>query len=238
MTTWETITWYVARAGGFTAYALLAIAVLIGLSLTMQWQTARWPRLVNSELHNFLTLLALVFTCVHVLAVWVDPFTHFSWMEIFVPFVSHYRPFWMALGIVGLYLGAAIGISTWLRPMIGYTLWRRLHVFTLGVYGLVTIHGLATGSDTRTWWAIAMYAVSLAAVTLLLVMRLLTPLRPHGRAHPVLAALTALTVVIILAWAMAGPLQAGWSTAAGGQSTFITANAINPGKNSLVGLIV
>jgi len=43
-------------------------------------------------------------------------------------------------------------ISTWLRPRIAYTWWRRLHVLTLAIYALVTIHGIGTGSDTRTWW--------------------------------------------------------------------------------------
>ena len=125
MTLWETVTWDIARAGGFTAYGLLAAAVIVGLALSMQWQSPRWPRLVNSELHNYLTLLALIFTTLHVLAVWLDPFTHFTWAQMLIPFASYYRPIWMALGIVALYLGIAIGISTWLRPRIGYALWRK-----------------------------------------------------------------------------------------------------------------
>jgi predicted ferric reductase len=110
-----------------------------------------------------------------VLAVWIDPFTRFGWNEIFIPFVSHYRAIWMALGIVALYLGIAIGISTWLRPHIGYAWWRRLHVLTLGIFVLVTIHGLGTGSDTQTPWALGIYLVSIAAVGLLFCRRLLDP---------------------------------------------------------------
>jgi hypothetical protein len=48
-------------------------------------------------------------------AVPVDPFTNFGWDEVFIPFVSHYRPLWMAFGIIALYIGIAIGISTWLH---------------------------------------------------------------------------------------------------------------------------
>src|SRR5437588_7260144 len=138
-TIWQTITWDVARAGGFTTYILLTLAVAVGLALSMQLQSSsRWPRLLNSELHNFLALLGTIFLVVHVLAVWVDPFTKFGWNEIFIPFVSTYRTFWMALGIVALYLGIAIGISTWLRPRIGYTWWRKLHFLTFAVYVLAT----------------------------------------------------------------------------------------------------
>src|SRR6059058_3670926 len=85
-TIWQTVTWDVARAGGFTAYVLLTLAVAVGLALSTQLQSpSRWPRLLNSELHNFQTLLSTIFLVVHVLAVWVDPFTHFGWNEVFIP---------------------------------------------------------------------------------------------------------------------------------------------------------
>src|SRR5260370_39960043 len=109
-----------------------------------------WARLLNSQLHNFLTLLSAIFMVVHVLAVWLDPFTHFGWNEILIPLASHYRPVWMALGIVALYLGIAIGISTWLRSRIGYTWWRRLHVLTLGIFALATLHGFGSGNGTQS----------------------------------------------------------------------------------------
>jgi len=174
-TIWETVTWDVARAGGFTAYVLLTLAVVVGLALSTQIQSpSRWPRLLNSELHNFLTLLSTIFLGVHVLAVWIDPFTHFGWKEILIPLASHYRPEWMALGIVGLYLGIAIGISTLLRKRIGYSWWRRLHVLTLGIFALAALHGIGTGSDTQTWWALGIYLVSIALVGALLCRRVLS----------------------------------------------------------------
>lgn len=173
MSIWEAVTWDVARAGGFTAYGLLALAVIAGLALSGQVQSpSRWPRLINSEMHNFLTLLSTIFVGVHVLAVWIDPFTHFGWQDIFLPFVSSYRTFWMALGIVGLYLGIAIGISTLLRSSIGYTWWRRLHVLTLIIFVLTTIHGLGTGSDTGTQWGLGIYIVSSLIVVALFWRRL------------------------------------------------------------------
>lgn len=220
MSAWESVTWDVARAGGFTAYALLTLSVAVGLALTLRMQSPRWPRIINAELHNFLSLLALVFTVVHVLAVWVDPFTRFGWSEVFIPFASHYRPLWMALGIVALYLGLAIALSTWIRPLIGYAWWRRLHVLTLASYALVTVHGVATGSDTRTWWGLLIYAASITLVGALLAGRLLAPADPQARTHPVFAALTALALVAGVVWAAQGPLQAGWNeTANDGQGS-------------------
>jgi predicted ferric reductase len=187
-TIWQNVTWDIARAGGFTAYILLTLAVIVGLALSTKIQSpSRWPRLLNNELHNFLTLLSTIFLVVHVLAVWIDPFTHFGLNEILIPLASTYRPVWMALGIVGLYLGIAIGISTWLRPHIGYKLWRSLHVLTLGIFALATIHGIGTGSDTQTPWALGIYLVSIVLVGLLLCRRLFFSKgkNKHAPAHPV-----------------------------------------------------
>lgn len=172
MATLDSIIWAVERASGLTALVLLTLAVAVGLALSLHLQSPRWPRLVNSELHNYLTLLATVFVGVHVLAAWVDPYTRFGWAEILVPFVSHYRPGWVAFGIVALYLGIAIGISTRLRPRIGYAAWRRFHVLTLAVYALTVVHGVASGSDTRSAWAVAIYGSSLLLVGGLFILRL------------------------------------------------------------------
>ena len=225
MSIWQTVTWDIARAGGFTAFGLLTLSVAIGLALTLHWQSPGWPRIINSELHNFVTLLALVFTGVHILAVWIDPFTNFGWNEVFIPFVSHYRPLWMAFGIVAFYIGIAIGISTWLRPFIGYTWWRRLHVFTSLLYGLVVVHGIATGSDTRTWWGAAIYAFSVLLVGVLLWMRLIKPVNARSRSHPVMAAVVVGAIAVLTFWTLLGPLQSGWNAIAnngngsGGPST-------------------
>lgn len=199
-TLWESVTWDVARAGGFTAYILLTLAVVVGLALSTQLQSpSRWPRIINSELHNFLTLLSTIFLGVHVLAVIIDPFTHFGLNEILIPLASHYRPQWMALGIVGLYLGIAIGISTLLRKYIGYKWWRKLHVLTLLTFALTAIHGIGTGSDTQTPWALGIYIVSITLVGTLFCKRLFfskpknkhVPVRPAApvpaRAMPVRA---------------------------------------------------
>ena len=214
MTLWESITWDIARTGGFLAYILLTLSVAIGLALTLHWQTPRWPRIINNELHNFVTLLSLIFIVVHVLAVWIDPFTSFGLNEVLIPFISHYRPIWMALGIIALYLGIAIGISTLLRPYIGYKWWRNLHVLTLVIFALVLVHGLATGSDTRTWWGITIYGGSILLVGSLLWQRLYYPANKQSRSHPVLASSVVVAGVVCVVWMLLGPLQPGWNAIA------------------------
>ncbi|MCA1599059.1 MAG: iron reductase [Chloroflexi bacterium] len=205
--TWSAVTWDIARAGGLTAYALLALSVALGLALSLRWQRPQWPRLITNELHDFLTGLALIFMVVHGAALWLDPYMRFTWQELFVPLTSHYRPLWTALGIVALYLAVAVRVSTRLRPYIGYGLWRRLHTLAFGVYLFSTLHGLAAGSDTREPWALGLYAGSALLIATLLELRLLTPIGARGTTHPRLAALTAAVVFIGAAWTVVGPLH-------------------------------
>jgi len=218
MTSWNAVTWDTARAGGLISYVLLTTAVCLGLVLRNRWQSTRWPRLVTNELHGYVSLLALVFIAVHVVAVAVDPFTHFGLSAVLVPFASHYRPVWMGLGIVALYLLLAVWVSSRLRRRIGHRLWRRIHVLAFAVYSAATLHGLGTGSDTRTIWGGALYATSVALVGSLLAVRLLAPAGQNAVRRPLVAGAAAAAVLAVGAWSLGGPFAAGWSARAGGTS--------------------
>ena len=214
MSLWEAITWDTTRAGGFTAYILLTLSVLLGLALSLRWQPRWFPRLISYELHVWITVLSFIFLGVHIFASWIDPFTRFGLDELLIPFVSHYRPLWMALGIVAMYLSLAVTLSLFVRRQIGYTWWLRLHELSFAVWALSTIHGLATGSDTRTIWGIELYIISAILVCGLLCVRLLQPVAPGGRTHPVWASLVAVSLAIAVVWTALGPLHPGWNTIA------------------------
>jgi len=208
MTAWETLTWDVARSSGFLAYILFSASVAVGLALAAHWQNAEWPRLINAEMHNFLALVGLAFVGVHAFFVLIDPYTHFGLSDVLIPFASSYRTFSMAMGIVAVYLGIAIGISTLLRSRIGYATWRKIHVLTLLGYIGATIHGLGSGTDANTWWSILIYLGSTGLIGILLTIRLLVPATAKGKSRPGLATVTGLLTVVLWGWALFGPLHA------------------------------
>jgi predicted ferric reductase len=172
------LTWIVARAAGFTAYALLTCSVVLGLALGLRWRSPRWPRFATTELHRFVTLLTLVFLGLHVLLIGLDGYVHFRLVEVLVPLASHYRPLWTGLGVVAAWLALAVWVSGWLQRLIGYRAWRRLHFATFAVWAAATLHGLQAGSDGRAPWALLLYAASGLAVAALAVARLAGPARP------------------------------------------------------------
>jgi hypothetical protein len=208
----HTLSWEVARVGGLLAYLLTTVSVVLGLLLSLKASSTRWPRFITNELHRHVTLLSLVFIGVHSLAVLVDPFTGFSLGEVLLPMTSHYRPLWIAFGIVGAYLAIAIWLSEYVRKFVGYAWWHRFHMLAFVVFLLGTVHGLGAGSDSSAGWALLLYGGSVLLVAALVLARI-------GRALPARLrggmAIGIMTLVLALAvFTVAGPLQPGWNAIA------------------------
>jgi hypothetical protein len=208
------LTWDVARAGGLVAFALLTASVALGLALSLGWRSPRWTRFVTNEVHRFVTLLALVFMAVHGVAIAVDPFIKMSLPQVLIPFLSTYRPVWVALGITAGYLALAVYLSERVRGRVGYAWWRRFHAFAFLAFAMALVHGIATGSDTRTPWGLALYGGSLFLVGFLLILRLFPD--PPKRSRPVTAGLAITAVALTVGFTLLGPLQPGWNARAGG----------------------
>lgn len=209
MTIDHTISWEIARVGGMLAYVLATGSVALGILLSLKAYSSNWPRFITNELHRWVTLLTLVFIAIHTLAVWFDPFTAFTPAEVFVPFAAHYRPLWIALGIVAAYLAVAVWASEYVRRWIGFAWWRRLHYLTFAVFLLGAVHGLGAGSDSRAGWAILLYAGTIGLVAVLLGWRLVRAL-PDDTRDMAVAGLGAGVLVLGL-FAFVGPLQSGWN---------------------------
>ena len=93
------ITWYAARASGIVAWALAAASVIWGLALSTR-ALGRSPRPAwLFDLHRFLGGIALVFTGVHVGAILLDTYVHFSIVNVLVPFTGTWHPVAVAWGL-------------------------------------------------------------------------------------------------------------------------------------------
>jgi hypothetical protein len=146
---YQAVMWETARVGGLLAYVLAAASVCLGLLLSLKVRSPQWPRFVTDGLHRHVTIVGLVFTAVHTLAVWLDPFTAFAPSEVFVPFASHYRPLWIGMGTVAAYLMVAVYLSEKIRPHIGYGWWRRFHYVSFAIFVLGTLTASAREATRR-----------------------------------------------------------------------------------------
>lgn len=154
------LAWYVARGSGVVAYLLLTLAVCLGIAVSRRWRADRVPRLVVHNVHRSTTLIFYLFVLVHVGAVLSDPRIGAGLIDLLVPLVSEYHRFQMALGIIAAELALAVGASVFVRRWIGYRGWHAIHACSYLIFVAAFAHGVTAGSDTRTSWAIALYAGS------------------------------------------------------------------------------
>jgi predicted ferric reductase len=166
-----TTLWYTARAGGMLAFVLLTASIVLGLTLSGRARLKHWPRFAVEDVHRFAGLLAGTFVGIHVLALLLDTYVPFSLSQILVPGTASYRPLPTALGVVGVELLAALGIANRYRKRLSYRSWRRTHYLNFAVWALALVHGITSGTDSGTPWAVALYALAAGAVTGLVVWR-------------------------------------------------------------------
>lgn len=162
--------WYVARAAGIVAWALLALSVLWGLALSTRTfgRTAAPPAWLL-DLHRHLGGLAVVFTGVHLAGLSLDRFVPFSPADLFVPLHTAWHPVAVAWGVVALYLLLAVETTSLLQRRLPRRWWRGVHFASFPLYALATVHLATAGTDRGTsalQWSAVIVTVLVVFLTL------------------------------------------------------------------------
>lgn len=166
------IWWYVARASGLVAWALLTFTVVWGILLSTKVLGRRPTPAWLLDLHRFVGGATVVFVGVHLAAIFLDSYVHFDLVALFLPFASTWNPVAVAWGIAALYLLVAVEVTSLLRRALPNRLWRRVHYASFPLFALATIHGLTAGSDSRTTFAVMVVSGAVLCVGLLTATRL------------------------------------------------------------------
>jgi sulfoxide reductase heme-binding subunit YedZ len=207
--------WYLTRGTGTVALLLLTASVLLGVTTSTRWRSARWPRFLVNGLHRNITLLALAFVVVHVVTTIADGFAPVGVLDTVLPLHSAYRPVWLGLGAVAFDLLLALIVTSLLRARIGFKTWRLVHWLAYASWPVALVHALGTGSDARTLWLQLLAVVSTASVVAAVLWRAVSARSGTFalRGTAVFAAFAVPLAVFI--WANNGPLSAGWAARAG-----------------------
>jgi DMSO/TMAO reductase YedYZ heme-binding membrane subunit len=145
----DKIPWYVTRASGIVAWALILLTIVWGLVLATKVLGRRPGPAWLLSLHRYLGALAIAFVGVHVGAILLDTYTNFSLTNVLVPFTGSWHPLAVAWGIVGMYLLAAIEITSLLRHKMSNRAWRAVHLLSYFLFAMTTIHMLTAGTDAK-----------------------------------------------------------------------------------------
>jgi predicted ferric reductase len=139
--------WYVARAAGLVAWALVVASCAWGLLHATRALGRKPSPAWMLSTHRYLSALALAFVAVHVVAIVADGYVHFGITEVLVPMAAPWHPLAVAWGILGMYLLVAVEATSLLRARITPKVWRGVHLLSYVVLAATTVHLLAAGTD-------------------------------------------------------------------------------------------
>jgi len=177
--------WYIARAGGVVAYVLLTFTVCIGIGLAGRARVPGFPRFAVNDLHRFAGILTGTFIAIHVGAILLDGYVHFSIPQVLIPLAASYRTIGVAFGIVAAELLMALAVTNRLRRVLPRRLWRGAHYLNFAVWASATVHGIIAGTDNTTVWLLATYVAAIATVGGLACWRFAEPASAGPPGHPV-----------------------------------------------------
>jgi sulfoxide reductase heme-binding subunit YedZ len=207
--------WYLSRGTGAVALLLLTISVVLGILDQRRWRPPRTPRFVLDALHRNVSLLVLALLAVHIASSVIDSYASIRLVDVFVPFVSAYRPLWLGLGALAFDLLLAILVTSVLRRYIGHSTWRAVHWLAYLVWPVALVHGLATGTDVKAGWLVALSAACGAAVLIAAWMRVIAASETQGGRRTAALATLVVAPIALLVWLPQGPLARGWARRAG-----------------------
>lgn len=166
--------WYVARATGYVAWALVATSVISGLLLSTRLTNGRPTPAWILDFHRFLAGASVVFTGLHLVGLVADNYVHFGVADILVPFASSWKTGAVALGVVALYLLVAVEVSSLYMRRLPRRVWRAIHLSSYVVFWSATFHLITAGTDATNPASRIATALTMAVVVFLTLVRALS----------------------------------------------------------------
>lgn len=167
-------TWFITRASGIVAYLLLWLSTVWGLGVSSKFFDRVVPRAFTYDAHEYISLLAIGMTFIHVVILLWDTFAPFNLAQLLLPFISDYRPMWVGIGIIGTYLTLLVTITFYIRKWIGISAFRAIHWLSFLAFFGVLVHSWFSGTDTNFALTRWMYLGTTLVVVLMTALWLLT----------------------------------------------------------------
>jgi hypothetical protein len=167
----------------------------------------------------------MAFLVVHIVTSLLDTFAPIRLLDVIIPFSSAYRPLWVGFGAVAFDLLVAVLITSLLRRRFGYRAWRTVHWAAYACWPFALLHGLGTGSDTKTGWMLVIVGGCVIVMIVAVVARATAGWPDHVWPRMGALAASALVPLALLVWLPSGPLAAGWAKTAGTPASLLKASS-------------
>lgn len=173
--------WAFGRASGVVSLLLFTASVLLGILTRAGRPLPGLPRFSVSLVHRNISLLAVVFLVLHVGTLMFDSYAKLNPLDLVVPFLGSFKPFWQGLGTVAFDLVLAIVITGLLRRRIGQRVFRFVHWFTYAMWPVAVLHAIGNGTNGTSGWFLLLTAGSALLVVIAVIWRMSSRFLEHGQ---------------------------------------------------------
>ncbi len=169
--------WMTARGAGLSALVLLSLSTCLGALASRRAQSgsaigarrSAENRVVLQYVHRSAAALGIGVLILHVGTILADSYAHVGVIGAVVPFTSSYRATWIGLGTLAAYALLLVSVIGFARGRlagtpVGAKVWRSIHAFAYGAWGLAMVHGFEAGTDSGVAWVRVLYLLCLFAV--------------------------------------------------------------------------
>ncbi|TLS35995.1 ferric reductase-like transmembrane domain-containing protein [Pseudalkalibacillus caeni] len=176
ITTWE---W--TRISGLTSFCLLFLSIFAGLLHSSGLIPLKWKGSWNL-FHQFTGWIGFLIIIFHGTVLLFDSYVSYHWYEVFIPFYSDEHRLLNGIGTVALYGVFLILLSSDMMKIVGRSVWKKIHLFSLPAYLLALAHGVLIGSDSTTEPMMALYfGTSILLITAFCLKRFYVSFQKKGR---------------------------------------------------------
>lgn len=155
--------WVLARVGGLSSYAALAVALITGIALrsaVLDWMGSN--RALRA-LHEYTTVLWIPLAVIHLVSLLLDKTARIGWLDLVVPFRSTYGTLAIGLGALSVDILLIVTVTAFFKRRMKKSVWLWLHRLAYVAFALTFMHAVLSGTDFSdpivsaiTWGAAAM----------------------------------------------------------------------------------
>ncbi|MEZ5143831.1 MAG: hypothetical protein R2726_15130 [Acidimicrobiales bacterium] len=141
--------WYLMRAAGLTAWVALTATLVLGAVVSGHMTERRGARRWILDLHPYLAGVGLAALGLHIVAAVADSYVDIGWLDVLVPGTAGWNPVAIALGVLGIWVLAAVEITSLARRHLSRRTWHGIHLLSYAAAWLMALHAAVAGTDLR-----------------------------------------------------------------------------------------
>jgi predicted ferric reductase len=156
--------WAFGRVSGVVALLLLTLSLLLGILTRSGRPLPGLPRFSIALVHRNVALLASVFLVFHIGSLLLDSFARLNPIDVVMPFLGSFKPFWQGLGTVAVDLLLAVIVTSLFRSRLGVRTFKAVHWLTYAMWPVALAHAIGNGTNGTSGWFLLIAGLSCTSI--------------------------------------------------------------------------